>query len=268
MTRPTSGTRARAGPGLVKWGGPALILAVCIFCFGILLARLGFFQDDWHHVFFAYWQGAGGLQRFLLTDHGPFAWPVYAALFRLLGFSPTAWHWALMFIRFLTVFVLWLNARRIWPGSNSLAAWIALVFCIYPIFTLQPLAVAYALHWTMFLVFMLSLWFMLQAQHQPRFFAVATASTLLLEVTHLAMIEYFAGLELARGVFLWLSFSGLAPRDRLRRTARQAWPYLLVLGLYTIYRSSFAAIFGFDRFQTLATLDSAIKLPPWWSSGT
>ena len=237
------------------------MLAVCIFCFGILLARLGFFQDDWHHVFFAYWQGAGGLQRFLLTDRGPFAWPVYATLFQLLGFSPTAWHWALMFIRFLTVFVLWLNARRIWPGSNSLAAWIALIFCIYPIFTLQPLAVAYALHWTMFLVFMLSLWFMLQAQHQPRFFALATACALLLEVTHLAMIEYFSGLELARAVFLWLSFGGLAPRDRLRRTAKHTWPYLLVLGLYAIYRSSFAAIFGFDRFQTLATLTQLLHSP-------
>jgi hypothetical protein len=234
---------------------------VSVFSFGILLSGLGFFQDDWHHVFYAYWQGAAGLQRFLQTDRGPFAWPVYAAFFRVLGFSPTAWHWSLMIIRFLTFQVFWLGTRRIWPGASSLASWIALIFCIYPIFTLQPLAVAYTLHWTMFLVFMLSLLLMLEAQARPRYFAVLTAAALLLEATHLALIEYFSGLELARPVFLWLLFGALAPRARLRMTARSAWPYLIILGFYAIYRSSFAAIFGYDRFQTLATLTELVRSP-------
>ena len=255
------GAQAARDSELVEWSGPALSLVVCVFCFGILLGRLGFFQDDWHHVFYAYWQGAAGLQRFLLADRGPFAWPVYAAFFQFLGFSPTAWHWALMLIRFLTVLVFWLAARRIWPSSGTLAAWVALLFCVYPIFTLQPLAVAYTLHWTMFLVFMVSMLLMLEAHARTRHFAALTAAALLLEATHLAMIEYFSGLELARPVFLWLLFRGLTPRERIRTTARHAWPYLLILGLYAIYRSSFAAIFGYDRFQTLATLSGLLHSP-------
>ena len=102
---------------------------------------------------------------------------------------------------------------------------------------------------------------MLEAQALPRYFAALTAAALLLEATHLAMIEYFAGLELARPVFLWLLFGGLTPRERLRMTARHAWPYLVILGLYAIYRSSFAVIFGYDRFQTLATLSELLRSP-------
>jgi hypothetical protein len=261
MIRPRRGARVSGEVPLVEWAGPVLTLAVCVYCYGILLGRLGYFQDDWHHVFYAYWQGAGGLQRFLITDRGPFAWPVYAAFFRVLGFSPAAWHWSLMIIRFLTAQVFWLGARRIWPGANSLTAWIALLFCVYPIFTLQPLAVAYTLHWTMFLVFMLSLLLMLEAQARPRFIAGLTAGALLLEATHLALIEYFAGLELARPVFLWLLFSGLQRRERFLMTARRAWPYLLILGLYAVYRSSFATIFGYDRFETLTTLTELLRSP-------
>jgi hypothetical protein len=261
MLRPKNDDRIPWNSRLAEWAGPALGLVVCVFCYGILLARLGYFQDDWHHVFYAYWQGAEGLQRFLLTDRGPFAWPVYSALFRLLGFSPSAWHWTLMVIRFLTVYVFWLAARRFFPGERNLTAWTALIFCIYPVFTLQPLAVAYTLHWTMFLVFMLSLWLMLEAHAQPRRFALLTGGAVLLEATHLGLIEYFSGLELARPVFLWLLLSGLAPRERLRVTARHAWPYLVVLGLYVIYRSSFSAIFGYDRFETLATLAEVLRSP-------
>ncbi|HSR21471.1 MAG TPA: hypothetical protein VLL49_11205 [Anaerolineales bacterium] len=261
MTRPRSLAQKLGTPGLADWTGPGLILAVCVFCFGILLSRLGYFQDDWHHVFFAYWEGAEGLKRFLLTDRGPFAWPVYAGFFGLLGFSPSAWHWSLMLLRFLTVLMFWLSARILWPGARSLAAWIGLLFSIYPIFTLQPLAVAYTLHWSMYLVFMVSLLLMLEAQRRPRLVLVLSAGALVLEVLHLGLIEYFAGLELARPLFLWITLRHLEPRDRLRRTARLAWPYLLILLLYAVYRSSYGMIFGFDRFGTLAALAELGRLP-------
>ena len=204
MTKMRAAARGFEEARLIEWIAPALIFAVCLFCFGILLSRLGFFQDDWHHVFFAYWQGAAGLRRFLATDRGPFAWPVYAGLFKLLGYWPASWHWFLMFIRLATVLLFWLCARRIWPQARGFAAWLGLLLAIYPIYTLQPLAVAYTLHWTMYLVFMLSLLLMLEAQRNRKRFLWLTAAALLLEVTHLALIEYFAGLELARPVFLWL----------------------------------------------------------------
>ena len=238
-----------------------MIFAVCAFCFGILLARLGFFQDDWHHVFFAYWQGAEGLQRFLLADRGPFAWPVYAAFFRLLGYSPAAWHWSLMLVRVVTVLVFWISARRIWPQAGTLTAWLGILFAVYPIFTLQPLAVAYALHWTMYLVFMLSILAMLEAQRRPKSSVLLTAVALALQAVHLALIEYFAGLELARPILLWLLLRDLGGRARIKESARLSIPYLLVLLLYVGYRSSYGVIFGYDRFNMAATLTTLLQSP-------
>ncbi|MFH1185451.1 MAG: hypothetical protein V1755_10505 [Chloroflexota bacterium] len=246
---------------MIEWSAPALIFAVCVYCFGILLSRLGYFQDDWHHVFYAYWQGSEGLQRFLLVDRGPLAWTVYAAFFKILGFTPAAWHWSLMLVRFLTVQAFWLSVRRIWPQAGGLTGWFALLFAAYPIFTLQPLAVAYALHWTMYLVFMLSILSMLEAVRHPRSFAPLTVVALVLQATHLAVIEYFAGLELARPVILWLLLRGLPPRERMKHAVKRALPYLVVLLLYSGYRSSYGAIFGYDRFGTLATLAELLRSP-------
>jgi hypothetical protein len=235
--------------------------AVSFFCFGIILSRLGFFQDDWHHVFYGYWQGTAGLQQFLLTDRGPFAWIVYAFFFKLLGFSPAAWHWSLMVIRYATALVFWLALRRIWPGQRALASWLTLLFLVYPIFSLQPLSVAYTLHWTMYLVFMLSLLLMLEALRLHRARVALTVLAVGLEVVHLAFIEYFSGLELARPVFLWLVLRGHPAREPTKKPALHSLPYLIVLLLYVAYRGSFGAIFGYDRFTLVATLQSLVGAP-------
>jgi hypothetical protein len=261
MEKKPGAARGLGDISLAEWAGPLLAFVVCIFCFGILLSRLGYFQDDWHHVFYAYWQGAEGLQRFLVTDRGPFAWPVYAGFFRILGFAPAAWHWSLMLIRALTVVVFWMSARRIWPGSPSLTAWLAVIFAVYPLFMLQPLAVAYTLHWTMYLVFMLSILAMLEAIRRPGTALVYTVVALTLQVMHLALIEYFSGLELARPILLWLTLRDLEPRQRMRQAFKRAAPYLVVLLLYAVYRSSFAALFGHDRFNTLAILTGLLQSP-------
>ncbi len=244
-----------------EWAAPAFIFLVCFFSFGILFSRLGFFQDDWHHVFYAYWQGAQGLQRFLTVDRGPFAYVVYVFFFRLLGFSPAWWHWSLMFIRFLTAIVFWFSLRQIWPGKNGLTTWMAVLFAIYPIFMLQPLSVAYTLHWVMYLIFMLSLFLMLFAVRHAKAYVALTALAVLFEAVHLVFIEYFSGLELSRLIFLWLVFSNLPARARWKKTFQCALPYLITLVLYVIYRSSFSVLFGYDRFTIFQTLGGLVHAP-------
>ncbi len=246
---------------LPEWAAPLFIFVVCSFSFGIVLSRLGFFQDDWHHVFYAYWQGDQGLQRFLLADRGPFAWVVYATFFRILGYAPTAWHWSLMMIRFLTGLVFWLGLRQIWPGRARMTGWLAAIFVIYPIFTLQPLAVAYTLHWVMYLVFMISLCLMLSAVRHPKYSVPLSAAALALEGVHLAFIEYFSGLELCRLIFLWLIFWEVPGGERWKKTIRQALPYLVVLALYVAYRSSYSDLFGYDRFTPLTTFLDTFRVP-------
>ena len=246
---------------LPEWAAPVFIFLVCFFSFGMLLSRLGFFQDDWHHVFYAYWQGAQGLKRFLTVDRGPFAYVIYVFFFRVLGFSPAHWHWSLMLIRFLTAFVFWLSMRQIWPGRNGLTTWLALFFAIYPVFMLQPLSVAYTLHWVMYLVFMASLFLMLYAIRHPKAYLAATIVAVLFQATQLAFIEYFSGLELSRLIFLWFVFSNLPARERIGKTLRYSLPYLITLILYVIYRSSFSVLFGYDRFAIFSTLAGLAQSP-------
>src|SRR5512140_1211275 len=181
-----SSTIRRLGKSnLPQWSSLALVFLICFYDFGILLSRLGFFQDDWHHVFQAYWYGVDGLRRFLLTDRGPFSYTVYALFFKLLGFTPAHWHWSLMLLRFMTAGLFWLALRQIWPGKNGLTSWLALLFVIYPIFGLQPLAVAYTLHWSMYLVFMLSLFLMVYALRHAKVSVPLTIVAVLLEAFQL-----------------------------------------------------------------------------------
>ena len=246
---------------LPEWTAAVLIFLVCFFSFGILLARLGYFQDDWHHVFYAYWQGAAGLKGFLFQDSRPFAYIIYVFFFRVLGFAPSHWHWSIMLIRFLTVLMFWLAVRQLWPEQVALTTWLALFFAIYPIFALQPLSVAYTLHWTMYFVFMASVFLMLYAVRHPKLYWPITILALLLEASQLFLIEYFSGLELSRLVFLWFLFPGLAFRDRIKKILRYVLPFLVILLLYVIYRSSYGALFGYDRFALLSFLHGLVVSP-------
>jgi len=243
---------------LPEWAAAVLIFLVCFFSFGILLSRLGYFQDDWHHVFYDYWQGAAGLKDFLFYDSRPFAYIVYVFFFRVLGFAPSHWHWSLMILRFLTVLMFWLSVRQLWPGQAALTTWLALFFAIYPIFALQPLSVAYTLHWTMYFVFMTSMFLMLYAVRHPKFYWPITILAMLLGASHLLLIEYFSGLELSRLIFLWFLFPGLAFWDRIKKVLRYVLPFLVVLLLYVIYRSSYDALFGYDRFAPLSFLNNLV----------
>jgi hypothetical protein len=246
---------------LPEWTAAVLIFLVCFFSFGILLSRLGYFQDDWHHVFYAYWQGAAGLKGFLFQDSRPFAYIIYVFFFRVLGFAPSHWHWSMMLIRFLTVLMFWLSVRQLWPEQVALTAWLALFFAIYPIFALQPLSVAYTLHLTMYFVFMASVFLMLVAVRHQKLYWPITILALLLEASQLLLIEYFSGLELSRLVFLWFLFPGLAFGNRIKKVLRYALPFLAILLLYVIYRSSYGVLFGYDRFKPLSFLHGLFTSP-------
>ncbi len=254
---------------LPAWCGPLMLFVTCFFSFGILLSRLGFFQDDWHHVYYAYAEGVSGLMRFLFTDSRPLAFIAYVPLFKLLGFNPANWHWSLMILRFLTVLTFWYAVRLVWPNLTGMAVWLALLFAVYPAYPLQSLSVAYSLHWIMYLVFMLSVVMMLKAARNPKSYLLYTGLALILQLFHLLMIEYYSGLEFVRLILLWFVFSNnpgtstgseISYLKRWKQVLKQWLPYLLVLGIYAAYRMSYHTIYGYDRF-TSNLLNSLIHTP-------
>jgi len=98
------------------------IIAVCIISFGILIPTLGFYQDDWHEVFFAFQHGEKGLQQLFLYDNRPFAAYYYFIAFSILGFKPIAWHIWILILRCLTILVFWKVIKLIWLDMKWNAA--------------------------------------------------------------------------------------------------------------------------------------------------
>jgi len=228
---------------------PLLIFLACFFSFGLLLSNLGFFQDDWHHVYYGYHEGPAGLKAFFHTDSRPLAYGLYGLLFQVLGFDPAHWHWSLMLLRFLTALGVWGVAHQLWPGENELTTWLGLFFALYPVYTLQALSVAYTLHWVSYLAVISSFALMLLAARQSgKRSWLLTALALLLQAYHLLMMEYYSGLEIVRLLIIWLALPGTPIRERFTQTFRRWLPYLLILALYAIYRLSYSQIYGYDRF--------------------
>ena len=215
---------------------PWLLLGACILAFGLLIPKLGYFQDDWNYVYNSYAFGSKGIIDFLNYDGRPIASWVYILGFAILGYKPLFWHIAILLLRWLTATVFWKILQFIWPenGWQNLVA--ALIFALYPFFTLQPLAVAYSMHWTGYLLFALSIYFMLLALKQR--FWVYMPLALLTQALHLFTLEFYSGIDLLRPILIWfaLSASNLQTREKLKITLLKWAPYLGMFILYFFWR--------------------------------
>ena len=226
---------------------PWFFFLTTVWAFGLLIPWLGFYQDDWHHIYYFSQGEVEGLKQFLFTDSRPFAFLVYAPFFKILGVNPAGWHISVLILRFLIAFSFWEILNIVWKEEQKRNAIVALFFLIYPAFLLQPMSVMFALHWAMYLVYMLSIWAMLKALDNPRYFSILMVISLLLEIAHLLMLEYFVGLEFLRPFLIFAIFKNKSLRERLISTLKTSFPFLLILGIYIAFRLSFAETFSYDR---------------------
>jgi hypothetical protein len=221
------------------WTIPLVLALLLILALGLFIPGLGFYQDDWHPIFFSSSYGNSSLWALYTADGRPFStWPYLVAI-PTLGFTPIFWHILLLVERILTVGFLWLTLYLVWPKNLRQVTWAMLLFSIYPLFKLQPLAVAYSQHWTAFVLYALSMLCMILAYRYRRWFWPLTIFALILEAVHLFTIEYFTGLELMRPVLLWILVAEAAPKPwpRLKKVLRIWLPYAGVLAAFTIWRT-------------------------------
>jgi len=240
---------------------PWILLTAGILAFGIFIPKLGYFQDDWNFVFNYYTFGSKGLANFLSYDGRPYAVWIFDTGFRLLGFHPIYWHITELLLRCMTGYVLWLVFRFLWPNHKWQPLTASLIFILYPFFTLQPLAVTYTLHWTGYLLYSLSIYFMLRAQTN-RFWSF-TILALITQAAHLLTLEYYAGIELVRPIFLWIvvsSFGNLPNREKLKITLRRWMPYLVIFIIYFIWRGFIYQATAEGR-NSIIPLDTILRHP-------
>ena len=216
---------------------PWVLLIACVFAFGLLIPQLGYYQDDWNVVFNHYRYGNNGIIDLLKYDGRPFASWIYIGSFAILGYKPIAWHIAALVMRWFSAVTIWSIFKRLWPNAGWQSFTAAIIFLIYPFFTLQPLAATFIHHWTGYLLFGLSILFMLRAL-QGRFW-LNTSLALITQVLHLLTLEFYAGLELLRPILIWIVLSTISqdvPKEKIKNTLRIWLPYLIALILYFIWR--------------------------------
>jgi hypothetical protein len=127
----------------------------------------------------------------------------YIVFAPLLGTSPLVWHIFTLLLRWLTAAFVWGSLREIWPHKPHQVLWTALLFAVAPIFTQQSVAVAYSQHWLCYLLFFCSIYCMLRALNDARYFYLFAGLAVLTSLVQLLTMEYFLGLELLRPVILW-----------------------------------------------------------------
>jgi len=217
---------------------PLALLAITIAAFGLLAPSLGYYQDDWPYVFYAFNKGIPSLTEELYWDSRPNAAWLYIGLFHLLGFRPLPWHIAALLLRWLTGTTFWYGLRRLWPGQVRGVSFAASLFVVHPFFLIQPAAVNSILYWAGFLFFAVSIWLMTRSVSDARFRIFLVCGAVILEAVHLFTSEYFVGLVLIRPLILFwlLKDAARTTGDRLRKTLAFWLPYLAVLASFVAWR--------------------------------
>ena len=216
---------------------PWVLLIACVFAFGLLTPQLGYYQDDWNVVFNHYRYGNSGIIDLLKYDGRPFASWIYISSFSILGYKPLAWHIAALTMRWFSSVTIWSIFKRLWPDAGWQSFTAAIIFVIYPFFTLQPLAATFIHHWTGYLLFGLSILFMLQAL-RGRFW-LNTTLAVFTQALHLLTLEFYAGLELLRPILIWIVLSTISQdtqKEKIKNSLRIWMPYLILLILYFVWR--------------------------------
>ena len=219
---------------------PLVVLVLCILSFGLLIPFLGFYWDDWLLIFHAQTGRNADLITLYSFDRPLSYWTALLSI-PLLGTSPIKWHLFALLIRFLTVLAMWWSLRALWPRQSSRLAWVALLFAIYPAYSLQSISVSFSQHWIAYGLFFASLGSMGWALRRPERSTTYSILAFLTAALHMVTLEYFAGLELIRPLYLYILIAQINDdqQQRLKKVLRVWWPYLLVWIAVVIWRLFF-----------------------------
>jgi hypothetical protein len=219
---------------------PLVLLLVGLLSYGLLIPWLGFYWDDWHFIWISQRMGSAGLARYFMTNR-PYWGMIYQFTTSLLGSIP--WHWQVfgLFWRLASAVSLWWLLRLVWRKPSEAAAWVSILFMVYPGFDQQPIAITYGHFFLVLTAFFLSLCFMLLAIRHPRRYWLYSALGLLLSFVNLLTLEYFFLLDLLRPLLLWVLLAETLSekRTRLKRSLIAWLPFLTLFVGMTVWRVFF-----------------------------
>lgn len=242
------------------WSFPLALLGVSILAYGLLIPWLGFSWDDWAFAWISQQLGTEGLARYFSTNR-PLWGLIYQFSTALLGGEPWRWQVFGLFWRWASAAVLWWTLRLLWPRRSDAAAWVSLLFLLYPGFDQQFIAITYGHMFLVLTCYFLSLAFMLLALRKPGRFWLFSLLALLFSLVNLLALEYFFLLELLRPVIIWVAQVGVVPVRRRRvKVVLGCWlPYLILFIAVIVWRLFF---FQYQTHNYSPLLVEQVKAAP------
>ena len=221
---------------------PLIAALIFLACFGLFINQFGFFWDDWVQLLSKHLYGYASYMAYF--GERPLSGWTHIVFGPLMGDSNVRWELFTLFLRWACVVTAWGLFQSIWPHHTKSAALAALLFALYPGFTQQPISVAYHQHWLEYLLFLLSLFFMVLGQRHPKYRLIYLPAALVCQALQLSITEFFVGVEMLRPLILWIliynpSHESGQPLSRRKTLLKTLWawlPYLAVFVAYAIWR--------------------------------
>ncbi len=219
----------------VSYGIP--LLFVLLLSFGLLIPFLGFYWDDWETILVGqlfplseYWNYFHGMRSLA-------AW-TYMVFSPIAGSSPLMWHLIALVFRGLTAWGFWWVFGMVWPTKRAQIGWASLLFVVYPLFRQQPIAVSYHQHWVAFSLYFISVGCMLKFVKAEKGKWFWLFGSLVAEVLHMGVLEYFIGVELLRPFLLWLVIKPEQDNlmNKLKKIILYWLPNFLILAAFLAWR--------------------------------
>ncbi|MDR3572682.1 MAG: hypothetical protein P4L50_02370 [Anaerolineaceae bacterium] len=228
------------------WTVPLALFGLAVLCYGVFIPWFGLYGDDWPYLYVYHLLGSGSYVNFVAADRPFSAW-VYILTSSLLRENVWAYHIFVLILRWLGSVLLWQILLQIWPNARKHVTWVAFLFLVYPGFQQEPLPLEFVLHFTVLVLFFVSLLLMIASVKKRRWYWPLTILALVCSAS-MVSLEYFIGLELLRPVLLWVTVEWQSERliTKIKRISLLWLPYLVVLFAFVFWR---VFIYKFQFYQ-------------------
>ena len=240
---------------------PFILLLITVGAYIPLINQLGFYWDDWPMLWFKVTKGAEGFATAFDSDR-PFLGYLYQ-LTAHLNNDPIIWQALTVFFRWTVTAAFWWALKQLWPERKAEVFWISILLAVYPGFKQMPIVYVWLNAFIMLLEYILSFGMMLKAmQSGKKGWVFWTIPAVILFTLCTISTEYYIGLEICRGLFIWIFLARTAEfRDlpfwkKVGRVIIQWMPYLAVLAVFMFWR---VFIFQFPSYQPVLMEQLASK---------
>lgn len=218
---------------------PLTLLSLLVLSFGLMLPWLGYGFDDWHFIYYST-RGSTGLAELFHYDGHPQATWSFIQSFNILGYQPIYWHIYSLIWRWLAVVSFWLCLNRIWSNQHRQNFFIAALFAVHPVFTLQVFSISYFEIWMAYTLLFLSFLFTIFSVQAPEKKKLFTAIAFGLAVFHIFTREYAWFVELMRPILIWLMITSENNwKNKTIKTIKIWLPFLIIFSASLIWRGFF-----------------------------